>query len=60
MQRRKVLILGAAGRDFHDFNVAFRDNAEYEVVSRLNPDATVIEAAMPVVVDDAVGKRRVA
>jgi predicted GTPase len=33
MQRKKVLILGAAGRDFHDFNVAFRDNADYEVVA---------------------------
>ena len=30
--RRKVLILGAAGRDFHNFNVFFRDNEYYEVV----------------------------
>lgn len=29
---KKVLILGAAGRDFHDFNVYFRDNANYKVV----------------------------
>ncbi len=29
---RKVLILGAAGRDFHNFNVAFRDNPDYQVV----------------------------
>jgi len=29
---RKVLILGAAGRDFHNFNVFFRDNKNYEVV----------------------------
>ena len=28
----KVLILGAAGRDFHNFNVYFRDNADYDVV----------------------------
>lgn len=28
----KVIILGAAGRDFHDFNVYWRDNPEYEVV----------------------------
>ena len=28
----RVLILGAAGRDFHDFNVLFRGNPEYEVV----------------------------
>ncbi|MEM3227428.1 MAG: cyclic 2,3-diphosphoglycerate synthase [Candidatus Micrarchaeaceae archaeon] len=29
----KVIILGAAGRDFHDFNVLFRDNPQYEVVA---------------------------
>ena len=31
--RAKVIIMGAAGRDFHDFNVYFRDNANYEVVA---------------------------
>jgi predicted GTPase len=30
---RKVLILGAAGRDFHNFNTIFRDNSEYDVVA---------------------------
>ncbi len=30
---RRVIILGAAGRDFHNFNVFFRDNADYEVVA---------------------------
>jgi predicted GTPase len=30
--RRKALILGAAGRDFHNFNMFFRDNENYEVV----------------------------
>lgn len=29
----RTLIMGAAGRDFHNFNVFFRDNAEYEVVA---------------------------
>ncbi len=29
---RKVIIMGAAGRDFHDFNVYWRDNPNYEVV----------------------------
>jgi predicted GTPase len=29
----KLLILGAAGRDFHNFNVAFRDNPGYQVVA---------------------------
>ncbi len=33
MQRERVLILGAAGRDFHNFNVVFRDNPDYEVVA---------------------------
>lgn len=32
MQKIKVIIMGAAGRDFHNFNVFFRDNDEYEVV----------------------------
>ncbi len=31
--RTKVIIMGAAGRDFHNFNVYFRDNANYEVVA---------------------------
>ncbi len=30
---RRVIILGAAGRDFHDFNVYFREAAEFEVVA---------------------------
>ncbi|MEM3228480.1 MAG: hypothetical protein QW549_02745, partial [Candidatus Micrarchaeaceae archaeon] len=30
--RKRVLILGAAGRDFHDFNILFRDNESFEVV----------------------------
>jgi predicted GTPase len=30
---RKVLIMGAAGRDFHNFNVAYRDDPEVEVVA---------------------------
>ncbi len=31
--RTRVLILGAAGRDFHNFNVVFRDDSRYEVVA---------------------------
>ncbi len=31
--RVKVLIMGAAGRDFHNFNVFFRDNEDYDVVA---------------------------
>ncbi len=33
MTRTRVIIMGAAGRDFHNFNVYFRDNEEYEVVA---------------------------
>jgi len=33
MDRRKVIIMGAAGRDFHNFNVFFRNNKAYEVVA---------------------------
>ncbi len=30
---RKVVIMGAGGRDFHDFNTVFRDNPDYRVVA---------------------------
>lgn len=30
--KHRVIIMGAAGRDFHNFNVFFRDNKDYEVV----------------------------
>jgi predicted GTPase len=30
---RRVIILGAAGRDFHNFNVLYRDNPDYRVVA---------------------------
>ena len=33
MKRRRIIIMGAAGRDFHNFNVYFRDNECYEVVA---------------------------
>lgn len=33
MAKKKVVILGAAGRDFHNFNVHFRDDPAYEVVA---------------------------
>lgn len=32
MRKTRLLILGAAGRDFHNFNVCFRENEQYEVV----------------------------
>ncbi len=33
MARTRIIILGAAGRDFHLFNVLFRNNSDYEVVA---------------------------
>jgi predicted GTPase len=33
MKKAKVIIMGAAGRDFHNFNVYFRNNDAYEVVA---------------------------
>ncbi len=33
MKRQRIIIMGAAGRDFHNFNSYFRDNSDYEVVA---------------------------
>ena len=33
MKRKRIIIMGAAGRDFHEFNICFRDREEYEVVA---------------------------
>jgi predicted GTPase len=33
MKPIRTIIMGAAGRDFHNFNVFFRDNPDYEVVA---------------------------
>jgi predicted GTPase len=33
MQKKKVIIMGAAGRDFHNFNVYFRNSDAYEVAA---------------------------
>jgi len=32
MRQRNILIIGSAGRDFHNFNAYFKDNEEYKVV----------------------------
>jgi predicted GTPase len=32
MTKTRVLIMGAAGRDFHNFNTVYRDNEKYEVI----------------------------
>lgn len=33
MKKERVIIMGAAGRDFHNFNTYFRNNNDYEVVA---------------------------
>lgn len=33
MARTRILIMGAAGRDFHNFNICFREDPQYEVVA---------------------------
>jgi predicted GTPase len=33
MSKKNVIIIGAAGRDFHNFNTCFRDNENYKVVA---------------------------
>lgn len=33
MDKKNVIIIGAAGRDFHNFNTCFRDNDKYRVVA---------------------------
>ncbi len=33
MKRKRVIIMGAAGKDFHNFNVYFRNRVDYEVVA---------------------------
>lgn len=33
MSKQRVLIMGAAGRDFHNFNTIFRGNEDYDVVA---------------------------
>ena len=32
MGKRKIIVMGAAGRDFHNFNTYFRQNDQYDVV----------------------------
>mgnify|MGYP001021180734 FL=1 len=33
MSRKNVIIIGAAGRDFHNFNTFYRDNEDFNVVA---------------------------
>ena len=33
MERKNILIMGAAGRDFHNFNTCYRDNPDVQVIA---------------------------
>jgi predicted GTPase len=43
MKKDRALIMGAAGRDFHNFNVYFRRNKAYEVVAFIATQTPNIE-----------------
>lgn len=46
MAKRKVIIMGAAGRDFHNFNCLYRNNPEVEVVAFTATQIPDIEGRM--------------
>ncbi len=46
MGKIRVIIMGAAGRDFHNFNMYFRDNENYEVVAFTATQIPNIEGRM--------------
>ena len=43
---RKLIIMGAAGRDFHNFNTLYRDNQDYEVMAFTATQIPDIEGRM--------------
>lgn len=68
MRRTRVFILGAAGRDFHNFNVVYREDAASEVIAFTAaqipgiaqcryPRATVVRGASPVTLEDPAAVR---
>lgn len=44
--KKNILIMGAAGRDFHNFNVVYRDNEDYNVVAFTATQIPNIEGRM--------------
>ena len=46
MSRTKVIILGAAGRDFHNFNCRYRGNKDFEVALAQTSTINSIEGYM--------------
>ena len=35
MEKNRIIIMGAAGRDFHNFNVYFRHNPNYRPIGNV-------------------------
>jgi predicted GTPase len=44
--KKNILIMGAAGRDFHNFNVFYRDNEDYNVIAFTATQIPNIEGRM--------------
>lgn len=44
--KEKVIIMGAAGRDFHNFNIYFKDNPRYKVVAFTAAQIPMIEGRL--------------
>ena len=42
MQPTKILIMGAAGRDFHNFNLLYRNKEQYQVVAFTATQKTLV------------------
>lgn len=45
--RKNVIIIGAAGRDFHNFNTYFRGNEQYQVVAFTAAQIPDIDGEIP-------------
>lgn len=46
--KKKVIIMGAAGRDYHNFNMVFRGNNDYQVVAFTQGSQNIGELSKPV------------
>lgn len=46
MAKKKVIIMGAAGRDFHNFNLRYREDTDYDVVAFTATQIPDIEGRM--------------
>ena len=47
MEKCRIIIMGAAGRDFHNFNTYFRDNPAYQVVAFTATQIPILKGGYP-------------